>query len=173
MCKPKLKDPMLPTHTHTHSFNGPFSGTTQVSRYQKGKTNLDFTWEVFGQETQTQQTVNVRCSRSALLLQNPYNLQKVANVPQKSPFSWRYRLYPIQDSLAQYKSEIPPYVTSVGNGHICILWIMQSKNRSFLWPSPLWNVDKSVVVVMISLCIKFHDSGFVCAKTSRKTQRNL
>jgi len=30
-------------HTHTHSFNGPFSGTTQVSQYQKGKTNLDFT----------------------------------------------------------------------------------------------------------------------------------
>ena len=31
------------THTHTHPFNGSFSGTTQVSRYQKGKTNLDFT----------------------------------------------------------------------------------------------------------------------------------
>jgi len=30
-------------HTHTHTFNGPLSGTTQVSRYQKGKTNLDFT----------------------------------------------------------------------------------------------------------------------------------
>ena len=29
------------THTHTLPFNGPFSGTTQVSRYQKGKTNLD------------------------------------------------------------------------------------------------------------------------------------
>jgi len=28
---------------HTHTFNGSFSGTTQVSRYQKGKTNLDFT----------------------------------------------------------------------------------------------------------------------------------
>jgi len=28
---------------HTHPFNGPFSGTTWVSRYQKGKTNLDFT----------------------------------------------------------------------------------------------------------------------------------
>ena len=27
----------------THTFNGPLSGTTQVSRYQKGKTNLDFT----------------------------------------------------------------------------------------------------------------------------------
>jgi len=31
------------THPHTRPFNGPFSGTTQVSRYQKGKTNLDFT----------------------------------------------------------------------------------------------------------------------------------
>jgi len=27
----------------THTFNGPLSGTTQVSRYQKGKTNIDFT----------------------------------------------------------------------------------------------------------------------------------
>jgi len=30
-------------HIHTHPFNGPFSETTPVSRYQKGKTNLDFT----------------------------------------------------------------------------------------------------------------------------------
>jgi len=29
--------------THTHPFNGPFSRTTRVSWYQKGKTNLDFT----------------------------------------------------------------------------------------------------------------------------------
>ena len=29
--------------THTHNlFNGPLSGTTRVSRYQKGKTNVDF-----------------------------------------------------------------------------------------------------------------------------------
>jgi len=26
-------------YTYAHPFNGPFSGTTQVSRYQKGKTN--------------------------------------------------------------------------------------------------------------------------------------
>jgi len=31
------------THTHTHTFNDPLSRTTQVSRYQKVKTNLDFT----------------------------------------------------------------------------------------------------------------------------------
>jgi len=28
---------------NTHPFNGPMSGTTRVSRYQKGKTNLDCT----------------------------------------------------------------------------------------------------------------------------------
>ena len=31
------------THTHTHPFNGPLSKTTRLSRYQKSKTNLDFT----------------------------------------------------------------------------------------------------------------------------------
>jgi len=29
--------------THTHRFNDPFSETTRISRYQKGKTSLDFT----------------------------------------------------------------------------------------------------------------------------------
>ena len=33
----------VPSITHTHPFNGPLSRTTQVSWYQKGKTNLDFT----------------------------------------------------------------------------------------------------------------------------------
>jgi len=28
---------------HVALFNGPLSGTTRVGRYQKGKTNLDFT----------------------------------------------------------------------------------------------------------------------------------
>ena len=39
---PDVSQTITDTHTHTHPFNGPFSGTTRVSRYQKGKTNLDF-----------------------------------------------------------------------------------------------------------------------------------
>jgi len=31
------------THTHTRAFKGPFSRTTRVGRFQKGKTKLDFT----------------------------------------------------------------------------------------------------------------------------------
>jgi len=34
---------VIHTHTRTHPFYGHFSGTTQVSRYQKGKSDLDFT----------------------------------------------------------------------------------------------------------------------------------
>jgi len=37
----EIKQCLLRTHTHT--FKCPFSVTTQVSRYQKGKTSLDFT----------------------------------------------------------------------------------------------------------------------------------
>jgi len=33
---------MRATHTHTLPFNGPFSGTTQVSQYQKGKNQSGF-----------------------------------------------------------------------------------------------------------------------------------
>ena len=34
---------MCTIDTHTPPFNGPFSSTTRVGRYQKGKINLDFT----------------------------------------------------------------------------------------------------------------------------------
>ena len=37
-----VRETAIATHTHAHPFNGSLSGTTQVSRYQKGKTNLDF-----------------------------------------------------------------------------------------------------------------------------------
>jgi len=43
ICTSLQRDNHTKARTHTHSFNGPFSGTTWVSRYQKGKTNLDFT----------------------------------------------------------------------------------------------------------------------------------
>ena len=42
-CTSLQTDNHASTPPHTHPFNGPFSRTTQVGRYQKGKTNLDFT----------------------------------------------------------------------------------------------------------------------------------
>ena len=37
-------DRTILTTTHTHPFNGPLSGTTRVSRYQKGKNQSGFYW---------------------------------------------------------------------------------------------------------------------------------
>ena len=51
------------THTHTHPFNGPLSGTTRVSRYQKGETNLDFT-EARDSEWQWHQLGHMQVSTS-------------------------------------------------------------------------------------------------------------
>ena len=45
--------------THTHMFNGPLSGNTRVSQYQKGKTNLDFT-EVRDSEWQWHQLGHIQ-----------------------------------------------------------------------------------------------------------------
>jgi len=42
LCYFQNKSTSLWNRHPTHPFNGSLSGTTQVSRYQKGKTNLDF-----------------------------------------------------------------------------------------------------------------------------------
>ena len=57
----------LQTHTHSHPFNGPLSGTTWVSRYEKGKTNLDFT-EARDSEWQWHQLGHVELSGDAWLV---------------------------------------------------------------------------------------------------------
>ena len=46
-------------NTHTHPFNGHFSGTTQVSRYQKGKTNLYWYYKVTAKQQNQILLINV------------------------------------------------------------------------------------------------------------------
>ena len=66
----------LPDYTHTHTFNGPFSGTAQVSRYQKGKTNLDFTeardsewqWHQLAQSLGTPRLSGIQWTVQAVLI---------------------------------------------------------------------------------------------------------
>jgi len=43
MDKKHVSKGIIFTYKPVYPFNGPFSGTTRVSRYQKGKTNLDYT----------------------------------------------------------------------------------------------------------------------------------
>jgi len=60
---------MLTTHTHIHPFNGPLSGTTRVSRYQKGKTNVDFTEDFYRPDAlpATQPTEAKHCRLTTLI----------------------------------------------------------------------------------------------------------
>ena len=67
-------------NTHTHTFNGPLSGTTWVSRYQKGKTNLDFT-EARDSEWQWRQLGHMQVST---LLQTDNHARVV---PEKGPLN--------------------------------------------------------------------------------------
>ena len=62
---------------HTHPFNGPLSGTTQVSRYQKGKTNLDFT---------EQETVSGSSNSWAICKSAPRSRQITTPAPHHSIF---------------------------------------------------------------------------------------
>jgi len=59
-----LSNRLCSTHTHTHTFNGPFSRTTRVGQYQKSKTKLDFT-EARDSEWQwqpaMQQSIDISC----------------------------------------------------------------------------------------------------------------
>jgi len=85
---------------HTHTFNGPFSGTTRVSRYQKGKTNLDFT-EARDSEWQWHQLGHMQVSTS-LQTDNhdntpPLSFYRPDALPAAQPTAskyWRHKVSP-------------------------------------------------------------------------------
>ena len=70
---------------HTHPFNGPLSGTTRVSWYQKGKTNLDFT-EARDSEWQWHQL--------AICKSTPRSRQITTPAPHHSVFTGRMPFLP-------------------------------------------------------------------------------
>ena len=63
------------THTHTHTFNGPWSGTTRVSRYKKGKP----IWILLKQETVSGSGIHWAICKSA-----PHSSQITTPVPHHS-----------------------------------------------------------------------------------------
>jgi len=68
---------LINRHTHTHPFNRPLSGTTEVSRYQKVKP----TWILLKQETVSGNGINWAIFKSA-----PRSRQKTTPVPNHSVF---------------------------------------------------------------------------------------
>ena len=72
--------------THTHPFNGPLSGTTEVSRYQKGKTNLDLL---------KQETVSGSGIRWSICKSAPRSRQITTPAPHHSAFTGQMPFLPL------------------------------------------------------------------------------
>jgi len=106
--------------THTHTFNGLFSGTTQVSQYQKGKTNVVFSeardsewqWHQLGhmQVCTLLQTDNHTSTPPLCFLQarcpscHPTNSVKALKVySMERNFNWVFTEHQILHNTAQFR----------------------------------------------------------------------
>ena len=76
-----LRQPVSRASVRTHPFNGPLTATTRVSRYQKGKTNLDF--------TEARDRVAVAYNAMAICKSAPLSRQITTPAPHHSVFSGR------------------------------------------------------------------------------------
>jgi len=95
------------THTHTHPSNGPLSGTTRMSWYQKGKSSLDFT-EARDSEWQWHQLGMCKSAPRARQITTP--------APHHSVF---YRL----DALPSFLPGLfTMYKSCQKCGAVCVLW---------------------------------------------------
>jgi len=108
---------MMHMHIHTHPFNGPFFGTTQVSRYQKGKTNLDFT-EARDSEWQWLQLGHVQVCTS---LQTDNH----ASTPPLSFFTGRMLFLPPNQQHQSTEGLSPPITNVHMHIHISQIVIVQ------------------------------------------------
>ena len=106
---------MEPT-TNTHPFNGPLSGTTQVSRYQKGNTNLDFTeardsewqWHQLGQmQICTSLQTDNHASTSLLIFYRPDALPATQPTASKH---WRQLVHNTKCKLETCKFKVQNWV---------------------------------------------------------------
>ena len=100
----------LITHTHTHPFNGPFSGTTQVSQYQKGKTVKPI-WILLEQERVSSSGISWAICKSA-----PCSRQTTTQAPHCSVF-YRPDALPaadfVDDTQLDYYTHIICFIVQV------------------------------------------------------------
>jgi len=109
------------THTHTHPFNGPLSGTTRVSRYQKGKTNLDFS-EARDSEWQRLQLGHASLHLAADRQQCQYPTAQVFYRPDALPVA--------QPTVSKHWRDVHTYIqtyivaeivrTNLGHSHVVL-----------------------------------------------------
>ena len=132
-------------NTHTHPFDGPFSGSTRVSRYQKGKTNLDFTeardsewqWHQLGhmQVCTSLQTDNHASTRPLISF---YRLDALPATQPTALKHWRPKHYSMNNCSVWYKWVVQ-YQTDYSTTYHLTWHSWDNQNGFFthLWCKPL------------------------------------
>jgi len=133
----------------THPFNSPFSGTTQVSRYQKGKTNLDFT-EARDSEWQWHQLEHMQVC-TLLQTDNHANTHhsvfyRPDSLPAAQPTAWKnWRLHMMNSST---KLDVSRLSSSRNfRGRKILNWVTRR------WPRPFqeWFIIGRVGLALLNL----------------------
>jgi len=122
---------------HTHLFNGPLSRTTRVSRYQKGKTNLDFIgardsewqWHQLGhmQVCTSFQTENHASTP-------PHHFYRPDALPATQPTASMHRRH------KHYNNSLIP---NLNKAYTCTL-TLRNKDRRAVYPFCLSRTDKRI-----------------------------
>jgi len=127
---------------HTHPFNDSLSGTTRVSQYQKGRTNLDFT-EARDSEWQRHQLGHMQVCTS-LQTDNhastpPLSFYRLDALPATQPTaSKHWRQHSENDSM-QTKLMVIPKWTNVFK--ICNQQLLVDKSAQVWWPEQIDGVQ--------------------------------
>ena len=119
----------ISSNTHTHPFNGSFSGTTRVSWYQKGKTNLDFTG-ARDSEWQWHQLGICKCA--------PRSRQITTPAPHHSAVNFRKKRYNIYNNNLLLQTCVTTFVMDCfhcQSGELVIRFVF----------SPAMNIQHSVL----------------------------
>jgi len=100
-------------NTHTHPFNGPFSGTTRVSRYQKGKP----IWIFLKQETVSGSGISWAICKSA-----PRSRQITTPTPHHLVFYKTDALPAAQPTASKHWRHNNRYTNDAKSWHSTVLW---------------------------------------------------
>ena len=120
-------------NTRTQTFNGPLSRTTRVSRYQKGKTNLDFT-----EETVSGSSISWAICKSA-----PCSTDNHASTPPLSFFTGRMPFLPPNQQRQSTEGEWPTmskrwrksYTSTSDKKLTCYIYESYNSSLTLIWSS--------------------------------------
>ena len=128
------------THTDTHQFNGPFSRTTRVGQYQKGKTNLVFTLDYTEARDSEWQWHQLGHMQICTLLQTDNH----ASTPPLSFFSGQMPFLPPN----QQRQSTEGLRLTLFNGHKTVEWSAYTNSMQ------LWFAEcQTSYIVFVRFCV--------------------